>query len=258
MLDRLNQLYRYRVLVEVLVLRELKARYRGTLLGLLWSFINPLALVVIYTVVFSIYLKSSQKNFPVFLLAGLLPWNFFVAGLNEGTSSILSSSGIIKKVYLPSEVFPLVSVLSNAIHYLLSIPVLVAVILALGNPIGPAWAYFPVILALQIVFTYGVVLITSAVAVAYRDLLHILPNVIMVGFFLTPIFYPPTTVPERFRFLLTINPMSDFVMLHHSIFYEAVAPNTVTLARAALFAVATLAAGLTVFDRRREYFAESI
>jgi lipopolysaccharide transport system permease protein len=256
--QHLTELYRHRVLIDVLVQRELKARYRGTALGLLWSFVNPLLLVIIYTVVFSIYLRIDMKNYPVFLFAGMLPWNCFVAGLTEGTSSIISSGGIIKKVYLPSEIFPLVYVLSNIVHLILSLPILVALILYFGVPITWAWAAFPGVVFLQALMTYGIVLVSASMAVNYRDLLHVIPNVITVFFFLTPVLYPPTTVPERFRFLLDYNPLSYLVEAYHQIFLDGRVPDLLTLGRLLLFGLVALAVGIWIFDRGREHFAESI
>lgn len=257
-MEHLRQLYRHRVLVDVLIRRELKGRYRGTVLGLMWSFVNPLVLVAIYSLVFSIYMRVDMKHYPIFLLAGLLPWNCLVTGLVEGTSSIMANAGIVKRVYLPSAVFPLVSVLSNVVHYLLSVPILIGLMLFLGFEPRWSWLFFPVVLILQIILTYGFTLLTSAMAVQYRDLLHIIPNLIIFGLFLTPIFYPPSLVPERFRFLLDFNPLTPLFRAHHAIFYSGVLPDPHALGVLAGFSLGLVAVGMVVFDRRSERFAEFI
>lgn len=258
MLERIQQIYRYRTLLEVLVSRELKARYRGTVLGLLWSFVNPLVLMGVYTLVFSIYMRNSMVNFPVFLLTGLLAWNCFVTGLSEGTSSILANAGIVKRVYVPGEIFPLVYVLSNAVHYLLSVPILLGLMVWFGVPLTPALLYFPLVLVLQLAFTYGLVLITAATVPRFRDLLHIIPNVIMVLFFLSPIFYAVDQVPQGFRFLIHYNPLALLLDSYHRLFFHGRAPVAANLIVFAAIAFALVALGLAYFDRRREAFAESI
>jgi lipopolysaccharide transport system permease protein len=252
------QLYRSRALVAVLVQREVKARYRGAVLGLLWSFVNPLLLTVVYSIVFSIYLRIDMKNFPVFLLCGLLPWNCFVAGLIEGTAAIVSNGGIIKKVFLPAEVFPLVSVLSNAVHFLFSLPILIGAVWLFDGPLTWAWLALPAVLAVQIALTFGIVLLTSSLAAQYRDILHILPNVVMVLFFLSPIFYPNEMVPEQYRFLLTYNPLSYLVEAYHHICFEGLLPDTIGMSRVAFCTIVALGIGWWVFDRRREHFAEFV
>src|SRR6478672_561630 len=124
MTGSLLQIYRHRTLAEILVARELKARYRGTLLGFLWSFANPLLMMSIYVLVFSVYMRMDVPNYPAFLMSGLLPWVAFNGGLADGMNSLISNGGIIKKVYLPTEVFPFVAVTSALMHFLFSLPVL--------------------------------------------------------------------------------------------------------------------------------------
>lgn len=258
MIERLTQLYRFRALMQILVLRELKARYRGTFLGFLWSFVNPLVLMTIYVLVFSIYLRMDMENYPVFLLCGILPWAWFSSGLSEATYSIIGNGGLIKKVYLPSEIFPLVYIGSNMVHYLLSIPILLIFIVSFG--MKPSWSLLllPLIFLIQFVFTYSLSLILSSLAVQFRDLLHVVPNLLMIWFFLTPIFYPMTMVPEKYRALVDFNPMARLIMAYQDIFFYNHIPSIPSLTVLTGLSCVLLVIGFFFFEARKDLFAEEV
>lgn len=255
---QLSELYRYRVLVEVLVRRELKARYRGTVLGFLWSFVNPLMLVGLYILVFSIYLRVDIPGYPAFLLSGVFPWLWFLSSVNEAAHAIIGNGGLIRKVYMPSEVFPLVPVGSNLMHFLASLPILVVLLVLVG--LAPAWPIllFPFVVLLQLIFTYGVALIVSALAVQFRDLLHIVPNVMTALFFATPIIYPIAMVPERFRILVDLNPLRYIIGAYQDILFYRRVPDGWQLAGLLAVSAVFLAVGLLVFNARKDTFAEEV
>lgn len=253
-----SDLYRYRVLVEVLVRRELKARYRGAVLGFLWSFVNPLMLVGLYILVFSIYLRVDMPGYPAFLLSGVFPWLWFSSSINEAVHAIIGNGGLIRKVYLPSEVFPLVPVGSNMVHFLASLPILVILLVSVGLP--PAWPIlvFPLVVLSQLIFTYGVALTVSALAVQFRDLLHIVPNAMTAVFFATPIIYPSAMVPERFRVLVDLNPLSYIIRAYQDILFYRRMPDGWQLAGLLAAGAMFLAAGMLIFDARKDTFAEEV
>ncbi|MDO8478773.1 MAG: ABC transporter permease [Candidatus Rokubacteria bacterium] len=245
-------------MVQILILRELKARYRGTALGFLWSFVNPLVLMVVYVWVFSVYFRVDMEHYSVFLLSGILPWNCFSSGLNEATNSIISNGGLIKKVYLPSEMFPLVYVASNMVHYLLSIPILLLFLIFFGIKLSWPLLFFPWILSIQLLFTYGLALIVSSLAVQFRDLLHVVPNFLMIWFFVTPILYPVGMVPERYRPVVKFNPMAQLITAYQDMFFSNRIPSMASLMILTGLSVAFLAIGLAVFGARRDVFAEEV
>ena len=140
-----------------------------------------------------------MQHYPVFLLSGILPWTWFSSTLQEATHSIISNGGLIKKVYLPSEIFPFVYVGSNMVHYLLSTPILFLFLALFGIKVSWPLLFFPLIVLVQLMFSYGLALILSSLAVQFRDLLHVVPNLLLMWFFLTPIFYSVTMVPEKYR-----------------------------------------------------------
>lgn len=258
MVQHFVRLYRYRALVQVLVARELKARYRGTALGFLWSFINPLVLMLIYILIFSVYMRIDMENYPIFLLCGILPWSWLSSGLTEATHSIITNGGLIKKVYLPSEIFPLIYVCSNLVHYLLSIPILLVFLLFSEVKLSATSLLFPVLLCIQFAFTYGLALIVSSLAVQFRDILYVVPNLLMVWFFLTPVFYPLTVVPESYRLLVDINPAAQLMMAYQDIFFYKRLPSLLSLGAMALLSCALLGIGQAFFKARKDLFAEEV
>jgi ABC-type polysaccharide/polyol phosphate export permease len=256
--DRTRELYRYRVLIEVLIRRELKARYRGTVLGFLWSFVNPLILMGLYVLVFSVYLRVDMPKYPAFLLSGIFPWLWFSSSLNEATQSILANGGLIRKVYLPSEVFPLVAVGSNMAHFIASLPILFGFLVWAGLTPSRSLLLLPLIIVIQVPFTYGVALVLAALTVQFRDLLHIVPNLMTALFFATPIFYPVTVVPERYRILVDANPLSHLITAYHDVLFYGRAPSPWHLTVLVVGSWLVLAAGFAVFDAHKEMFAEEV
>jgi lipopolysaccharide transport system permease protein len=206
-------------------MRELKARYRGTALGFLWFMLNPLVFTVVYVVVFSTIFHEEIKHFPVFILSGVLPWTCFTSSINESTTSIISNGNLIKKAVIPSEIFPLVYVGTNTLHYLFSIPILLFFTIYSGIPISWNWAYFPLILCLQAMFTYGLALIVSALTVQFRDFQQMVPNLLLILFFLTPVVYPLTSVGNETRSLMEASPTTFLIESYRDIFFYGKAPS---------------------------------
>jgi len=257
-LFQLKELYRYRSLVWNLVIRELKARYRGSTLGFLWSFLNPLLLMSVYALVFSVYLRFGTENYVVFLISGLLPWLWFSSSLLEASNSILAGGNLIKKVLFPAEVLPLVVVLSNFVNFLLSIPILLCFVIGFKRPLGPAFVSLPVVMVIQMVLTIGLAFMFSALCVHYRDIQHILANLLTLWFFLTPIIYPFKNIPEQFRFTVNLNPIAPLVLAYQNIFYEGLFPNFLQLSEVAVMAVLVYLLGASIFERYRGIFAEEV
>lgn len=258
MLTDVERLWRRRDVIEVLVSREMKARYRGAALGFLWSVVNPLMFMLVYVLVFSVYLRIAIDNYAVFLLCGLLPWQWFAASVGESCRSIIDNPGLVKKVALPTEILPLVAVSSNFIHFLLSVPLLIALLLVMRIPVSWPILFFPLVVAVQFVFTFGVTLIVSSLAVRFRDIVQLTPTLLTFLMFLTPVFYPTSMVPATYRPVLLLNPMAHIVEAYHDVLLYGRAPDPTGFGVVALLAVGLLAAGFAVFGARRDYFAEEV
>ncbi len=254
----LAKLWRFREVVYVLIGRELKARYRGASLGFLWSIVNPIIFMSVYVLVFSVYMRIPVPNYPAFVLCGLLPWNWFAASVTESSRSILDNRGLVKRVALPSEIFPFVSIGANLIHFLLSMPLLLALLVLLGVELAWTAVLFPVILMIQFVITFGIALICSSLSVRFRDLLQLVPSLLTLWFFVTPVFYPASLVPPAFRGLLRLNPMAWLIDAYHQVLLYQRTPPLVEIGILALVGLALVAAGQLVFDARRESFVEEI
>jgi len=258
MMSSLAVLLRHRTLIATLVLRELRSRYRGSFLGFLWSFLNPLLLMVVYVLVFSVYLRVPEANYAVFLFAGLLPWLWFSSSLGHATGVIVGGGALVKRVLFPAEVLPLVSVLSNMVNFLLSLPLLFLFLVLFGIPITPWAASLPLLLALQFVMTVGLALPLSALNVHLRDVEQILGNLLVLWFFLSPVLYPVSAVPASFRPLYFVNPLAGLIQGYRDILFYGRAPQWAQLAFVGLVAVALFWVGLTIFDRLRDTLAEEV
>ncbi len=258
MMASLGSLIHHRTLIITLVLRELRARYRGSLLGFLWSFLNPLLLMLVYVLVFSIYLRAPQANYAVFLFAGLLPWLWFSSSLGHATGVIVGGGALVKRVLFPAEVLPLVSVLSNMVNFLLSLPLLFLFLFLFGIPVTPWAASLPLLLALQLLLTVGLALPLAALNVHLRDVEQILGNLLILWFFLSPVLYPASTVPASFRPLYFLNPLAGLIQGYRDILFYGRPPQWSQLAFVALVALVTLWGGLRIFDRLRDTLAEEV
>jgi ABC-type polysaccharide/polyol phosphate export permease len=262
--NELRNLYRYRQLIATLTARDLKARYRGSILGFFWSLANPLLLLTVYTIVFTVFFPANAiQPYPLFLFAGILPWTFFSAATLESTTAISANAGLIKKVMFPAEALPLVVVLSHLVHFALAVPILL--VATIGFALHGDIAMKPTILlaipfmALQTLFVAGIAMTVASASVLFRDLRDIITNLLTLGFFLTPILYTIDRIDRRWlRALLRINPMTPFVVAYQDAFFFGRLPSFSDSFLMVAFALASLALGLTVFSRLRDTLAEAI
>lgn len=268
-------LYKYRVLIHNLVSRELKARYRGTVLGFLWSFINPLLLMIIYTIVFGFIINPRDPAFDnnpilyaLFLFCGVLPWTWFSSSSIESANILMIQGNLIKKVLFPAEILPVVVVTSNFIHFLLGVPILLAAkaLITLLVPRAPAFspylALLPLVMIVQFVFSLGFGFLISSLTVHFRDIRDILSNLLTFWFFATPIIYPMTfhTVQKSafFRVFLNLNPMTHIMQGYQdAVFYGRMIPWK-RLSVTFLVGCVLLVVGYLVFDRLRDSFPEEV
>ena len=275
MISRLRELLRYRELVENLVTRDLKVRYKNSALGFLWSLLNPLLLMAVLTVVFTIMLPNYRvPNFPVFVLCALLPWNFFSASVMGSLDSITGNSHLIKKVYFPREILTISRVLSSFVNFVLSLPVLILFLLLFHMPITWWVLYLPLVMLVHVLFTLGVALLLATLNVFYRDTGVIMEVLMMAWFFLTPVFYPIDLLPEwgvsmgihlpirRLTYIL--NPMASITASYRSVLYgftnggPPAPPALDFFARTALTSLIFLILGYAVFTRHSHRFAEEV
>ena len=207
MTELFRDTYRYRELIWALAMKELKIRYKRSVLGFLWALLNPMLLMLVLTVVFSTIMMSQLKHFSIFLLSVLLPWTFFSQSLAYAVDSIVTNGDLIKKVKVAKLVFPVAAVVSNMINLLLSLIPLVLIVLVMRHPFYITWVYLPVPLVALTIFTLGATFFFAAANVYYRDVAHILQIVLQVWFYLTPIIYTLDMIPEKYRIFFKLNPL---------------------------------------------------
>jgi len=268
-LHHLRDLWEYRDLMRNLVARDLKVRYRSSILGIAWSWLNPLLMMTVYSLFFTIAMRNSSiPYYPVFLLCGLLPWNFSNGSMLQATGSIIGNSHLIKKVYFPREVLPISIVLSNLVNFFITLPIFFGLALILGAPLS-YWAFLlPVIILIQVAFTTGMALILATLNVFYRDTQHILGVVMLAWFFLTPVIYSIGTVPTEATllgqsvqvrlWLRRLNPMASIIASYRDLLYWGRPTGLDFLLRTAVTAFATLAIGYALFLRYSPRFGEEV
>jgi lipopolysaccharide transport system permease protein len=264
LLSNLANLVRYRGLIQSLVARELKARYRGSALGFVWSFVNPLLLLLIYSFVFTTVMPNTTEGvqpYQLFMFCGILPWTWFSSSLSEAANSLIAGGNLIKKVLFPAEVLPLVSVLTNMVHFFLGLPILVAFLVVYHQyPIPANLLWFPVAVAIQLLFTSALALILAALAVHFRDIKDILSNLLTLWFFATPIIYPwfqPSV--QQFHLFFDINPFTHLAVSYQEIlFYYGPIGHWRWLLALGGASAALFLAGYWLFDRLRDSFAEGV
>ncbi len=272
MFHNLARLVRYRGLIQSLVARELKARYRGSVLGFFWSFINPLLLLLVYSFVFSYVMKGAHDQriepYALFMFCGILPWTWFSTSLSESAGVLIAGGNLIKKVLFPAEILPLVSVLANMVHFFLGLPILAGFLIWYHRPLAASeLALFPVAVLVQLVFTAALALMLSALTVHFRDIRDILANLLTFWFFATPIIYPyfifqdplhPEQVPWQAT-ALKLNPFTHLAVTYQEIlFFNGPVGHWKWLLALGAASCVLFLFGYFVFDRLRDTFAEEV
>jgi lipopolysaccharide transport system permease protein len=261
LIAQLRTLFRYRLLIQSLVGRELKARYRGSILGFFWSFVNPLLLLLTYGLAFTYMLpvrtSTTVEPYFLFLFCGILPWTWFNSSVIESAGVLIAGGNLIKKVLFPAEVLPVVTVLSNLVHFILGLPILL-VFLAWKGRLGPTALMLPLPLMVQLVLTLGLALFVSALTVHFRDLQNILSHLLQVWFFATPVIYFYGDVHGTIRALLRLNPMTHVLVSYQQMLFLGHFGHGRALLRAGIIALLAFGIGAFLFDRLRDTLAEEV
>lgn len=251
-------IYKHRFLIWQLVLRDIKARYRGAFLGFLWTFMNPLIQMGIYTLVFSFYLRINIENYPAFLFCGLIPWTWVSSSVERGMHSIVHSGSLVTKVMLPPQVLPTTMNLSNFINFLFTLPLLILFLLIFKVYPRINMLFLPILFLIQFIMLQGISLIVATLTVYFRDLLHVIPNILLFLFFATPIIYPISMVPEKFRIFVLLNPFSTLMTSYQNSFFFQSPPSFSHLLYSGLWGIFFLLIGVYVFEKFRDELAELI
>ena len=252
-------IYRYREMLINMVRRELRGKYKGSILGFLWTFINPLLQLVVYTIVFSNIMRMGVSNYEIFLFVALIPWMFFSTSVLSGAGSIIYNQSLVTKIYFPREILPLSVVTSNFINMIYCSVIVLAVVLFYHMNLNlEVWFILPVIAFIEYILVIGIVLIVSALTVYFRDLEHILGIIIMAWQFLTPVMYPESFVPSQYQAILYLNPMTPIIISFRDVLYYGKMPVVENLVYAFLWSLIIFICGFLLFGKLQKDFAEEL
>jgi lipopolysaccharide transport system permease protein len=260
MSSELIKIYEYREMLKNLVKKDLRSRYKGSVLGFFWTFLNPFLMLIVYSMVFSIVLRIEipHYNYALFLFVGLVPWLFFQTTMQQSTSIIIANSNLIKKIYFPRIILPLSTTITNLVNTLFTFLIVFAALLFFKAPLNKFYLYLPLIIIIQTVFTMACSIILSCITVYFRDIEHVISVLLMGWFYVTPIIYPVDYVPVKYLKFIYINPMASIIDSYRNILMFNKGPGIKSLLLVFVFSLFLLIIGYLVFDHLQKKFAEEI
>lgn len=254
-----KEIYKYRELLKTNIKKEIRGKYKGSFLGVLWSFVNPLLMTLVYALVFPYLLRNTEPHYVTFIVVGILPWTWFTNVVAQGTTTILANAGIIKKVYFPREILPISVVTSGMINFLISC--LIIVIFLIFSHIGFSWyiLFLPLIVLAQYLFSLGLIFITGAINIYIRDLEYIVNFFVTMLFYATPILYSPSMFSgSKLAIIFKLNPMSIIINGYRDIFFYKTMPNILALILLIIGCALFCFVGLLIFKKLAKGFAEEV
>lgn len=254
----IKNLYNYRELLKSNVKKEIRGKYKGSFLGILWSFVNPLLMVAVYAIVFPYIMKVKTDNYLIYLITGIIPWNFFTSVINQGMITVRMNAGIIKKVYFPREILPISVASSGLINFFISC--IIILLFCIFGGVGLSWhlLLLPLFAIIQYFLTLGIVFALSAINIFVKDTEYIIQFLLQMLFYATPILYPATLFPEKIRWLLYLNPMSNIVDGYRDIFLYHQLPNMMGLLYTIAISIVVFFVGFAIFRKLEKGFAEEV
>lgn len=261
-MQHFKELYEYREMIISLVRKDLRGRYKGSVLGFLWTFINPLLQLIVYTIVFSIIMNTSYEQYYLFLFVALVPWMFFSSSVTDGAASILKEKDMVKKIYFPREVLPISTVTSGFVNMILTFIVVFVVVIISGRGLNPlALLCLPVVMIVEYILCLGIALIVSSITVYLRDLQYILGIFVMALQYLTPVMYGVDMVERSSAgkwliMMFNLNPMTPIIKIYRQIIYYGEVPELGSLLIAVAVGVVFIVVGEILFKRLQKGFAE--
>ncbi len=255
---KLLEILKYRELVETLVWKNIKVRYHGSALGYFWSFLSPFLMMGLFTMIFSYFLRVKIEHYPLFLVSAIVPWSFFSSSLLQGANSIVSHTEFIKKMYCPREIFPLSQILTNAVILFVGLLAVIPFMLYFKGTVGVSFLMLPVVIFIHFLFILGLTLIFCCLNVFYRDVGYILDFVLLFWFYLTPVLYPLSMVPETFKIFFYLNPMLHIISLYRDILYVGIFPSIGFLLSSLIIGIVVLVAGWRIFRTLEQLVAKEL
>ena len=253
-----KELYQYRELLKTNVQKEIRGKYKGSFLGVLWSFLNPLLMVLVYALVFPYIMRTNVDNYLVYLITGVIPWNFFTTCITTGCNCVWINGGIIKKVYFPREILPISVVAAGLINFLISCVIILLFVLFGGIGFSIQLLWLPLIAIIQSALSLGLLFILSAINVYVRDIEYLVGFLLNLLFYATPILYTADMFPESIRWVLYLNPMTTIIESYRNIFYYQQCPALNPLMIVFMVSFIILIIGYLIFKKLERGFAEEV
>lgn len=259
MFTDIKNIWIFRDMIFELTHRELRGKYKGSVLGFLWTYVNPLMQILVYAFVFSQIFRSGIEKFHLYLIVSMFPFNFFTGGVIQGLGSIRYQGDLVKKVYFPRQILPIVSLTVNFVNMLISFLIIYSILLVSGWGIDiKLQVWLLPVMVIEYFFALGLALMLSAVEVYFRDIEHIVTVLMMIWMYVTPMFYSIEIIPEKFLPVFYCNPMLYVIVMYQQILYYKVAPDMVYMIRGAGSAVAVMVIGSVIFKMLEKRFAEEL
>lgn len=253
-----KEIYNYRELLKTNIKKEIRGKYKGSWLGVLWTFLNPLLMLAVYAFVFPYILRVNVDNYTIFMIVALIPWNFFTTAIQSGTGSVVANGNILKKVYFPREIIPISITTSQLVNFLITCIIMTVFIIFSGVGFSAHALLFPLLVLIQYILILGLTFILSALTVFVRDIDHFVSVILMLGFYATPIVYQGEMLPKKFQIFLKLNPMAQLVEAYRSILYYHRMPDMTMLVIWGLGSVALLVVGYLIFKKLEKSFVEEL
>ena len=253
-----KNIYEYRELLKTSVKKDVRGKYKKSFLGVIWSFLNPLLQIAVYAFVFGVILKVDEPNYAVFICCGLIPWTFFCSSINRSAFCIVEWGGILKKVYFPREIVPISVVTSEAANFVISSIIVVCFALFTGLGISWTWIFYPLLLFVLYIFLISISFLISAITVYVRDIQHFVTVILQMMFYATPIAYSAERVPEKFQFIVKLNPVAYIIDGFRDIFINHVLPDIFSVGVLTLVSVFIMVLSYRFFMKMQKGFAEEL
>ena len=253
-----KKIYNYRELLKTNVKKEIRGRYKNSILGIMWSFLNPLLQLLVYSVIFGALLAGGDETYPIYICIALIPWTYFTTAITQAAFTVIGNADIIKKVYFPREILPISVVTSGAVNFVISTIIILAFVIFSG--VGLSWyiLLYPFILLIQYILLLGIGFIVSSVTVYFRDLEHIIGVILMAAFYGTPIVYKLEQLPHTLQIIVQLNPMTHLINAYRDIFYYHQMPNMKILFILLGASVVLTVIGYFIFKKLQKGFAEEL
>ena len=253
-----QKIYQYRELLKTNVKKEIRGRYKNSILGVMWSFLNPLLQLSVYAIIFGALLAGGDPTYHIYICVALIPWTYFTTAITQSAFTIIGNGDIIKKVYFPREILPISVVTSGAVNFVISTIIILAFVLAAGLGITKYIVLYPIILLIQYVLLLGISFIVSSITVYFRDLEHIIGVILMAAFYGTPIVYKLEQLPPNLQVVMQLNPMTHLINAYRDIFYYQQMPNMKALGILSVISVILTVVGYFIFKKLQKGFAEEL